>query len=266
MRICEHKRQEKIYIYGKHALREALRYKPQAIRKAFLAPGVHDTELRILLEKNDIPLHELTSRTGTGLVGRDAAHQGVIAVMDPASLLVPFDDFVATLPSSGSPKIALALLGEVQDPHNVGTIIRSAAAFGLSGVLIPEHRQAPLTGAVVKASAGMAFCMPLISIGNINHAIGVLKQKGFWAYGLAANGKTAIGTETFDAPTVFIIGNEGTGIREKTLEACDAVLSIPMHARAESLNTAASAAITFYEWSRKHPEALGNNIFQYLKI
>jgi 23S rRNA (guanosine2251-2'-O)-methyltransferase len=253
----------KVYIYGKHALVEALRNdalpagrQAQVIRKVFLASDVRDVELRALLEKHKIPLATLAPDKGKELVGKDAAHQGVIAVMNPSALLMSLDDFLTTFPSSGSPKIAVAILGEVQDPHNVGAIIRSAAAFGLSGVLIPEHNQAGVTGAVVKASAGMAFRIPLVSIGNVNNALKTLKEKGFWIYGLAMDGATSLGTDAFDAPCAFVVGNEGVGVREKTLAACDVTLSIPMHARTESLNAAVSAAVVFYEWSKKHPEAL----------
>ena len=253
----------KVYIYGKHALLEALRNTPHVIRKVFLAPDMRhayrqagDTELRALLEKHEIPTATLAPGSGKDLVGRDATHQGVIATMDPSSLLVSLDDFLATLPASGFPHIAIAILGEVQDPHNVGAIIRSAAAFGLSGVLIPEHNQAGVTGAVVKASAGMVFRIPLVTIGNVNNTLKILKEKGFWIYGLAMDGTTSLGTDTFDAPVAFVVGNEGAGIREKTLAACDVTLSIPIHKRTESLNAAVSAAVVFYEWSRKHPEAL----------
>ncbi len=244
----------KVYIYGKHALMEALQNTPKVIRKVFLAADLKDTDLRKLLEKHEIPVSPLAKGSGKELVGRDTAHQGVIAVMNPASLLVSFDDFLATLDTTKNP--AVAVLGEVQDPHNVGAIIRSAAAFGLSAVLIPEHNQAGITGAVVKTSAGMAFRIPLVSIGNVNHALGVLKEKGFWTYGLAMDGKAALGTDAYDAPAAFVIGNEGAGIREKTLAACDVTLSIPMHPRTESLNAAVSAAVVFYEWSKKHPESL----------
>jgi len=252
------KRKEKIYIYGKHALMEALRNTPRVIRKVFLAPDLRDTELRILLEKNNIPTSTLSKGSGKELVGRDTAHQGVIATMDPSALLISLDDFLKTLnlknPPAGGP--AVVVLGEVQDPHNVGAIIRSAAAFGLSGVLIPEHNQAGITGAVVKTSAGMVFRIPLVSIGNVNNTLKILKEKGFWIYGLSIDGKTSLGTDVFDAPVAFVIGNEGAGIREKTLTSCDVTLQIPMHSRTESLNAAVSAAVVFYEWSRKHPEAL----------
>ena len=246
--------QGKIYIYGKHALVEALRHTPHVVRKVFLAPDMRDTELRALLEKNNIPTAPLAAGKGKELVGKDTAHQGVIATIDPSALLVSLDDFLKSLDTTKNP--AIALLGEVQDPHNVGAIIRSAAAFGLRGVLIPLHNQAPVTGAVVKASAGMVFRIPLVTIGNVNNTLAVLKEKGFWIYGLATKGTTSLGTETFDTPSAFVVGNEGVGIREKTLIACDVTLSIPMHARTESLNAAVSAAIVFYVWSRKHPERL----------
>ena len=245
---------DKVYIYGKHALVEALTSTPRVIRKVFLAHDAGDKELRALLEMHHIPTVPLAASKGKELVGRDATHQGVIAIMDPSALLIPFDEFIETLDTKKNP--AVAILGEIHDPHNVGAIIRSAAAFGLSGVLIPEHRQAGVTGVVVKTSAGMAFRVPLVSIGNVNHTIKTLKEKGFWTYGLAMGGKTTLGAEAFDAPAAFIIGNEGAGIREKTLDTCDVTLSIPMHPRTESLNAAVSAAVVFYEWSTKHPEAL----------
>ncbi|MDP1689692.1 MAG: 23S rRNA (guanosine(2251)-2'-O)-methyltransferase RlmB [bacterium] len=244
----------KIYIYGKHALMEALQNAPRVIRKVFLAPDLLTGELRTLLEKNKITTATLAPGKGKKMVGKDTAHQGIIFTMNPSALLVSLDDFIKTLDIKKNP--AVAVLGEVQDPHNVGAIIRSAAAFGLAGVLIPEHNQAGVTGAVVKTSAGMAFRIPLVSIGNVNNTLKVLKEKGFWIYGLAMDGATALGAEAFDAPAAFVVGNEGAGIREKTIQACDVTLSIPMHSRTESLNAAVSAAIVFYEWSRKHPEAL----------
>jgi 23S rRNA (guanosine2251-2'-O)-methyltransferase len=248
------KAKEKVYIYGKHALMEALTNTPQIIRKVFLAPEIKDPALRALLAKHEITVSPLAPGRGNELAGRDAVHQGVIVVIDPSTLLQSLDAFLNTLDTSSNP--AVAVLGEVQDPHNVGAIIRSAAAFGLSAVLIPEHNQAGITGVVVKTSAGMAFRIPLVSIGNVNTTLKILKEKGFWIYGLAMKGSVALGADAFDAPSAFVIGNEGAGIREKTLEACDVTLSIPMHPRTESLNAAVSAAVVFYEWSKKHPEAL----------
>lgn len=253
MSMKKDNRTEKVYIYGKHALMEALMSAPHTIRKVFLSAEIKDAKLHKLLVDHQIPVGELGRGKGEDLSGSDA-HQGVIAVMEPHRLMISLEQFLKTVDMSKNP--AVVVLGEVQDPHNVGAIIRSAAAFGLAGVLIPEHNQAPVTGTVVKTSAGMAFRIPLISIGNVNYALKDLKEKGFWTYGLAMHGSGKLAEEKFDAPTAFVIGNEGAGIREKTLEACDITLSIPMHPRTESLNAAVSAAVVFYEWSKKHPDAL----------
>ncbi|HUZ92424.1 MAG TPA: 23S rRNA (guanosine(2251)-2'-O)-methyltransferase RlmB [Candidatus Paceibacterota bacterium] len=240
---------EKIYIYGKHALAEALRNAPHVVRKVFLSPEVNDPALRELLSKQKIPVTAIKTKEAGRMVGEDTAHQGVIAIADPSALLVDLDAFLPGL--KPSERTMLVLLDELTDPHNVGAVIRSAAAFGASGVLMPHHRQAPITGAVVKSSAGMVFRIPMISIGNVNQAIDRLKEEGFRVYGLAMHGTKELAEETFDAPALFIVGNEGAGIREKTLERCDVTLRIPMDARAESLNASVSAAVVMYEWSRR---------------
>jgi len=245
---------DEIYVYGKHAVSEALEHAPEdTIKKVFLAGTVNDGALFTLLKKRNIAPAALSANAERA-AGRDASHQGVIALVDASKLMLPFETFLGALDLSKKP--ALALLGEIQDPHNVGAIIRSAAAFGLSGVLIPKDRQAPVTGAVVKSSAGMTFRVPLISIGNVNQTIRTLKNKGFWVYGLSGEGASTLGKETFTEPSVFVVGNEGQGLREKTEELCDVMLKIPMHPRTESLNAAVSAAIVMQDWSRQHPEAL----------
>jgi len=109
----------------------------------------------------------------------------------------------------------------------------------------------------VKVSAGMAFRIPLVTVSNINNTIRDLKKKGFWIYGLEGESKNSMHDEKFDAPTAIILGNEAEGIREKTKELCDVLLSIPMNPSCESLNAAASAAVALYAWSAKHPNVLG---------
>ncbi len=241
---------EKVYIYGKHAVAEAVLHAPHVVKKVFIAPTFDDAKVIAAINAQKIPTAVLKGNE----LGSDAAHQGLVAIIEAESLLMHFETFLEKLDLSKKP--ALALLGEVQDPHNVGAVIRSAAGLGLSGVLIPEHRQAPITGAVVKASVGMSFRIPLIAIGNVNQAVRLLKEKGFWIYGLSGEGAQTLAEEKFTEPSVFVIGNEGEGIREKTQELCDVMLKIPMHSRTESLNASVSAAIVFYEWSTQHPEAL----------
>lgn len=245
--------QPKTYIYGKHAVAEAVRSKPKAIREILLDPRMDDTRLRELIEASGIKTSMHAGNLPKG-IDADANHQGVIAEVILDELTVSYDRFIRDLKVGAD--TALVLLNEVQDPHNVGAVIRSAAAFGIAGVLIPEHNQAPVTGSVVKVSAGMAFRIPLVRIGNENNTIRDLKKLGFWVYGLAGEGSNSLTGEKFDAPAVFVLGNEGVGLREKTREACDILLSIPMNPACESLNASASMSVTLYAWSAQHPDAL----------
>ncbi len=248
---------EKVYIYGKHALAEALTHAPHAVRRVFLAPEMDDPELRALVKKSGIEAGALKSHDAGQMVGHDASHQGVVAIMNTGALMTPLAEFVGSLTDRGTRApdagTMLVLLDELTDPHNVGAIIRSAAAFGAAGVLIPSHHQAPITGAVVKTSAGMAFRIPLVPIANVNQAIDALKKEGFRTYGLVMDGAMALADEPFDAPALVIVGNEGEGIREHTLARCDVRLRIPMDPRAESLNASVSAAVALYQWSVQHP-------------
>lgn len=247
-------RSEKAYMYGKNALAEALATVPHAIKKVHLAEGFSDGALIREIKRRNIPLATLSKNDAKQAVGAEASHQGVIAVIDTGALMRPYGEFIAAL--SVTDDTSLAVLGEIQDPHNVGAIIRSAAAFGVAGVLIPEHNQAQATGTVIKTSAGMAFRVPLVAIGNVNDTLRDLKKRGFWTYALAMEGSVPLASEKFEKPSVFVFGNEGGGVRAKTMETCDFALSIPMHPRAESLNVAVSAGIVFADWAGKHPKAL----------
>lgn len=239
-------------MYGKHALMEALTNAPHVVRKVFLSQEIRSKEKELfdLLEKRGIPIEIMKGRDADHMVGSDTAHQGVIAITDPGALVVDFKAFMKTFRTSEASM--LVLLDELTDPHNVGAIIRSAAAFGAAGVLMPSHNQAPITGSVVKASAGMAFRIPLVAIGNVNLTVDTLKDEGFRTYGLAMNGSKNVSEELFEAPTLFIVGNEGKGIRMKTFERCDVTLRIPMDPRCESLNASVSAAIVMYQWNTRH--------------
>ncbi|MBI5754128.1 23S rRNA (guanosine(2251)-2'-O)-methyltransferase RlmB [Candidatus Peregrinibacteria bacterium] len=219
-----------------------------------LASQGEDKEVRTLARNSNILVTDLSPKTMPHDIDLSAVHQGFIGLISPGKLLREYREFIDGL--SVGPDTALVVLGELQDPQNVGAIIRSAAAFGIAGVLIPEHNQAPITGTVVKVSAGMAFRVPLVSIGNVNTTARDLKERGFWIYGLEGNAPKNIATEKFDAPAVFILGNEATGIRLKTRELCDILLSIPMNPGCESLNVSASAAVALYAWSTQHPQAL----------
>lgn len=244
------------YIFGKHAVRELLLMRPDVVREVHAAADFSDEGILDLVTKKQVALKVLNLNNPPRGVSSKAAHQGIVAGIRADKLTVPYKEFKAGLKKEDH--TALLVLGEVQDPHNVGAVIRSAAAFGLKGVLIPPHNQAPVTGTVVKVSAGMSFKIPLVTIPNVNTVLRDLQQEGYWIYGLEGDGTTTTVTEKFTRPSVFVLGNEGSGLREKTKEVCDELISIPMHPQCESLNAAAATAIVLASWSAQHSEALSS--------
>ncbi len=246
---------ELIYIFGKHAVEEALTHRPELISELFIEHGFTDEKIFAKLDRmTRITPKVLNPKRLPGGLRGEAVHQGIIAGIAVSELLIPYKTFMETvIPDNNT---CVLVLGELQDPHNVGAVIRSAAAFGVSAVMIPPHNQSPVTGTVVKVSAGMAFRIPIIEIRNVNATLTDLKDRGFWVYGLAGEGAVSVTKEVFTKPTALVLGNEGSGLREKTREACDTLISIPTHPRCESLNAAASAAVVMYAWSTQHEAAL----------
>lgn len=242
------------YIFGKHAVREVLQERPDVVVELHAAAEFSDERILGAAEFNKVPIKQLNLKNPPRGISSNAAHQGIVAGILPTQLTVPYKEFIKGL--KVNEHTGLLVLGEVQDPHNVGAVIRSAAAFGIKGVLIPPHNQAPITGTVVKVSVGMAFRVPLVTIPNVNTTLRDLKDRGFWIYGLEGDGTTSTTTETYPKPSAFVLGNEGSGLRPHTKEVCDDLISIPIHDQCESLNAAAATAIVLASWSAQHQAAL----------
>lgn len=239
---------ETSYMYGRHAVREALTNTPHIVKRLLVAHGDRGGDLADLATTHNIQVAAFDPKSPPRGVERDAVHQGIVAEINPDGLLQDYRDVIADIPVE--PTTSIVVLGEVQDPHNVGAIIRSAAAFGARAVIMPEHRQAPLTATAIKASAGMAFRIPLLLVTNVNTTLRDLKERGFWVYGLEGSSETMLDKEEFTRASVFVVGNEGKGLREQTKKECDVLLSIPISDRCESLNASVSAAVVLYEWQR----------------
>jgi 23S rRNA (guanosine2251-2'-O)-methyltransferase len=143
------------------------------------------------------------------------------------------------------------LLNGIEDPHNFGAILRTAAAAGISAVIVPSHNQAPLNATVFKTSAGTAGRIPVIRVQDSNQAFKDLKLSGFEIYALDGNAKTTLWEVEFDLPSAFVIGNEGRGVDKKILKNSDHTLMLPMENDVESLNASVTAALIAYEWKRK---------------
>lgn len=172
-------------------------------------------------------------------------HQGVLGE-GGAFAYAPFEDVLARMNTRGNGALALALDG-VTDPHNLGAILRSAAAAGVDGVILPERRSAAVNETVVRASAGTAGRVPVCRVVNLGRALDDLKEAGAWLYGLAAGaGSRSYLDEPFDRATVLVMGAEGEGLHLKIRERCDGLLHIPMPGGVESLNVSAAAAVAVF--------------------
>lgn len=247
-------KQNRIYIYGKHAVMEALRYAPQALTKVYIDPKLADPEFKKLLQSANLPTAKLSEGLARADLASGTAHQGIVGQLSIPQLMLAYPKWADTL--AITPDTSLVLLAGVQDPHNVGAIIRSCAGFGTVAVLLPTVGQSPVTGVVAKSSAGMAFRIPMVQVDDMLHAIADLKKRGFKAYGLTGDGPHSLHAEVFEGPALFILGNEGTGLPPHLRALCDRLLAIPTHPRAESLNVAAAAAVTLFAWSSRHGGAL----------
>jgi 23S rRNA (guanosine2251-2'-O)-methyltransferase len=243
------------YLYGRNPLTEAILFSKRKgvmpIEELFLTKGAEATsEVMSLVQSNKLTYSIITAAEIENLVGRDVVHQGVLARLTAKALYTSLAEVLENASKKERP--LFILLDELQDPHNVGAIIRSSVAFGADAILIPEHDQTQITGTVIKTSAGTTFSIPIVRIGNVNTTLISLKEKGFWAYGLTGEGDTSLHTVSFDSPSIIVIGSEGAGIAKKTLEHCDFKLSIPMNPLCESLNASNAAAVTLYEWSKQN--------------
>lgn len=239
-----------IYIYGRNPIREALATEADRVEKIFVRDSLHDSQLAEIFDlasQNRIPISHVPGNKLYDLVGK-VNDQGIVALMSAASYL-DFGEWLDGVDTSTYP--AILLLDEIEDPGNFGAILRTAAAAGISAVLVPKHRQAPVNATVFKTSAGMAGRIPIVRAGNLNQAILKLKDTGFWIGGLEMQGDQNLWDLEVDRPLAFVIGNEGSGIRQKTLEHCDYHFHIPMENNVESLNASVSAALLCYEWKRK---------------
>lgn len=247
---------EKIYLYGRNPLKEAIlaskRNKTQVIEKLFLTKQAEeDSKIMSLVQANKIAYDVVTYQEIESMVGKNVVHQGVCALLIESTLYTSLEEVLATAKSKNGNSV-FVLLDKLQDPHNVGAIIRSAVAFGADAILLPDHDQVLINGTVIKTSSGMTFSMPIVKIGNINTTLTKLKDNGFWAYGLTGDGDTKLHETVFDTNTIIVVGGEGEGIRTKTLEVCDFKLSIETSELCESLNASNASAVVLYEWRKQN--------------
>lgn len=229
---------------GVHPVREALRaHRP--LDKVLIAKGAAGPRVQEIVElcrAQSVPVRfearDMLDRTAKGV-----SHQGVIAfgavhgyveldaVVDRAKLLVVLDG--------------------VEDPHNLGAIVRTAHAAGADAIVTPERRAAPLTETVARAAAGALEYLPVVRISNVTQTLEQLKEKGFWIYGLDEEGTELYDQVNYTSPTALVFGGEGKGLHHGVQKHCDVLVRIPMAGAVSSLNVSVAAGVVLFEWRRR---------------
>ena len=227
-------------------MREALRA-GRALDRVVVARGAGGPRLQELIalcRERGIPVR-FEPREQLDRAANGAVHQGVVA-------------FGAAERSSSLEETAAGgglhvVLDGIEDPHNLGAIIRTAHAAGAAAVVIPERRAAGLTETVAKASAGALAHLPVVRVVNISRALEELKTRGYWIYGLDERGAQAYDQTEFQQPTALVLGAEGKGLHANVAKHCDFLVRIPMAGQVASLNVSVAAGVVLFEWRRRFP-------------
>ncbi|MHA7841103.1 MAG: 23S rRNA (guanosine(2251)-2'-O)-methyltransferase RlmB [Gammaproteobacteria bacterium] len=239
------------YIYGVHAVAAVLRERPQEISVLHYLSQSSDKALHPLLKQGKqqgvrcepMTRHELNDITNSGV------HQGIVAQCPLPSTRSESDFFNAIAACDVMPFILV--LDGIQDPHNLGACLRTAAAAGVQAVVVPQHNAVSLTPTVCKVAAGAAETVPLVVVSNLARTLKRLKKQSLWLYGLAGEAKESLYHCHFTGGVVLVLGAEGTGLRRLTAELCDYLLHIPMAGALSSVNVSVAAGISCFEVVRQ---------------
>jgi len=250
------RRESGIWIYGRHAVRAALtnptrrchRLVATAETTAEAQKLLGETQARLL---PDFRTETLDRPRLEALLAKGAVHQGLALLAEPLPQAF-LEDVLAELPPLPSSEPAVVVvLDQVSDPHNVGAILRSAAAFGARAVVLPEHGTPPASAALAKAASGALEQVPLIRVTNLARALDQLKEAGFWSVGLEESGEKTLADLDLDGRIALVLGAEGEGLRRLTRERCDFLARLPTSGPIASLNVSNAAAIALYEVARR---------------
>jgi len=243
-------------VTGRNSVVEALQARIPA-STVYLAQRVEfDDRVKLIIHLANgrgIPIVEVTRQELDRMAGADAVHQGVAIKVPPYEYGHPLD-LVNKLEDAGKTPLLVALDG-VTDPRNLGAIIRSTAAFGGHGVIVPQRRSVGMTASAWKTSAGAAARVPVTMVGNLTQGLKDLKARGLFVLGLDGDGEISLPElELAAEPVVLVVGSEGKGLSRLVTETCDAVVSIPIDSATESLNAGIAVSVALYEISRKRAE------------
>lgn len=236
-------------IYGIHAVEEALASRGRGFEYVAMAGGRRDKRLEKIAELcraagvpvRTLPRDQLTRLAHTG------GHQGVVAITAEKQ----YGDLDDVFKSKRARYSFLVVLDGVEDPHNLGAIIRTAEGAGADGIVIPERRATGVTASVVKTSAGASEYLPIAKVTNISRAIEEIKSHNVWTVGLDERGAQLYDQVDYNMDCALILGAEGHGLHQHVREKCDYLVSIPMLGKVASLNVSVAAAVVMYEVARQ---------------
>ena len=240
---------EEIVIVGRHAVKEAI-VSGHTINKVLIQDTVKKGQINDILKKansNKIIVQAVPKSKLDGL--SDAPHQGVAAYIAPYEY-ADFDAFLAQQKDNEKLSTVLILDG-LEDPHNLGSILRTADASGVDGIIIPKRRSVALTQTVAKASTGAIEHVPVMRVTNLANTIEALKDHGYWVVGTEAENSTDYREMDAGMPLAIVIGSEGQGMSRLTKDKCDFYINIPMVGHVNSLNASVAASLMMYEVYRK---------------
>jgi len=243
-------------LYGVHPVEEALKAGRRRFDQILVARERQDERLQRLIEqcrKAGVRVRS-GAREELTAMAKTAAHQGVVALVRPQELLAIEDLYDADAGKPGAARLILALDG-VEDPQNLGALLRVADGAGVDGVVITERRSAPLSAAALKASAGAAEHLRIARVVNLVRALEDLKRRNLWIAGLDERGETDYDRFDLTGNLVIVLGREGAGLHDLVRRTCDHLLRIPMAGGVSSLNVSAAGAVVLYEAARQRRSA-----------
>ncbi|MBI2679730.1 MAG: 23S rRNA (guanosine(2251)-2'-O)-methyltransferase RlmB [Candidatus Solibacter usitatus] len=231
-------------LIGIHPVTEALRagHPLDRILVARGAAGARLQEIIDLARGRGISLR-FEERPALDRIAGSAAHQGVVAL--------GAERRYAELNEVSAKARLLVVLDGIEDPHNLGAIIRTACAAGADAVVVPERRAAGLTETVAKAASGALEYLPVVRVTNVNRALEDLKERGFWIYGLDERGDEDYAGVSYNTPTALVFGAEGHGLHQMVRKHCDVLVRIPISGKISSLNVSVAAGVVLFDWKRK---------------
>jgi 23S rRNA (guanosine2251-2'-O)-methyltransferase len=238
-------------IAGKHAVLEALR-SGRTVNKIWIAQGTnpHHVQPIIELAKASGVVYQFVDRRKLDqMTDGDIRHQGVIAQAAPHEY-ADIEDLFAAAERKGEPPL-IVVLDEIEDPHNLGSVLRTVECAGAHGVIIPKRRSAAITQATAKTSAGAVEYVPVARVPNLAQTIEALKQRGVWVAGADAAAEQSVYDTDMTGPLAIVIGNEGRGLSRLVRDRCDFLIKLPMMGRIQSLNASVACGVLLYEALRQ---------------